>query len=63
MSLTIETVEWQGKRYTAEVRETDRETFAMVCTSHRCHIPESHSVWFHQIVNAAEYWGDVELVK
>ena len=64
-SFTVESIDWQGMRYTAEVRESDATMFAEPCRSFgtkRCALTEPHSAYVHLVMGCAEEFGLVEVI-
>ena len=63
--MTVDSIEWAGKRYTAEVRENDKKTFAMPCMwqgSRKCAIEHDHTAYVHLVIGSAQEWGMVEAI-
>jgi len=59
-----DTVTWQGRSYTAEVSEQDRQQFSRECVSHgskRCAIDVPHSSYVHLVIGLAEQAGNVRV--
>lgn len=61
-----DSVTYQGKRYTAEVKPSDRKAFDVPCASYgtrRCAIDRPHSSYVHLVIGLAEVAGTVEDVR
>ena len=62
---TTDTVDYMGKRYTAQVTKQDKRDYSVPCASYgtkRCMITQPHSSYVHLVMGLAEVAGTVEAI-